>query len=167
MIYVASSWRNGFQQETVRALEADGHVVYDFRNPRGSRHSAATLRAKLGVLPDRGFSWREIDPDWPEWPVNQFLDALDHPIAKEGFNADRSALEACELCVLVMPCGRSAHLEAGYAIGLNRPTLCYWPRREGLHVEPELMYRFMDRAVGRIEMLRWASARTLLVRMIR
>lgn len=32
-IYVASSWRNPFQQEVVNILRDLGHEVYDFKNP--------------------------------------------------------------------------------------------------------------------------------------
>ena len=32
-IYVASSWRNVFQQDVVAILRDLGHEVYDFKNP--------------------------------------------------------------------------------------------------------------------------------------
>lgn len=32
-IYVASSWRNVFQQDVVDILRNLGHEVYDFKNP--------------------------------------------------------------------------------------------------------------------------------------
>lgn len=32
-IYVASSWRNVFQQDVVDILRDLGHEVYDFKNP--------------------------------------------------------------------------------------------------------------------------------------
>ena len=32
-IYVASSWRNVFQQDVVNILRDLGHEVYDFKNP--------------------------------------------------------------------------------------------------------------------------------------
>lgn len=32
-IYVASSWRNPFYPDVVGRLKAEGHDVYDFRNP--------------------------------------------------------------------------------------------------------------------------------------
>lgn len=32
-IYVASSWRNPYYPEVVNRLKAEGHDVYDFRNP--------------------------------------------------------------------------------------------------------------------------------------
>lgn len=34
-IYIASSWRNGFQQQLVQELRKRGHKVYDFRHPYG------------------------------------------------------------------------------------------------------------------------------------
>lgn len=34
-IYVASSWRNGHQQNVVAALRGIGFEVYDFKNPNG------------------------------------------------------------------------------------------------------------------------------------
>ncbi|MEQ1572451.1 MAG: hypothetical protein ABMA64_42920 [Myxococcota bacterium] len=58
-IYVASLWRNPSQPALVGALRADGHCVYDFRQPSPTDH---------------GFGWSEIDPstnelrDWLRWP---------------------------------------------------------------------------------------------------
>ena len=48
-----------------------------------------------------------------------------------------TALDACEACVLVLPCGRSAHLELGHASGAGKRTIVLLA--EGC--EPELMYR--------------------------
>ncbi len=41
-----------------------------------------------------------------------------------------------DACVLVLPCGRSAHLEAGYFAGAGKPLLILLA--DG---EPELMYK--------------------------
>lgn len=120
-IYVASSWRNDIQPKVVEALRNQGHEVYDFKNPEPG---------------DNGFHWSEIDPDWQKWTPDAFRVALGHPIATKGFNKDMNALENCDACVLVMPCGRSAHLEAGYAIGAGKPTVILLA--DG---EPELMYK--------------------------
>lgn len=38
--------------------------------------------------------------------------------------------------VLVLPCGRSAHLEFGWGIGMDKKALVYMPVSQ----EPELMY---------------------------
>ncbi len=101
-IYVASSWRNQRQPSVVIELRKDGFEVYDFREPAPG----------LG-----GFSWSEIDPDWKQWTTTEMVRAYQHPIARRGFALDMAALALCDACVLVMPCGRSAHLEAGLVLG--------------------------------------------------
>lgn len=130
-IYVASSWRNeARQQMVVKALRERGADVYDFRDP------------------EKGFHWSEIDPGWKTWDAKTFVAALLHPLARAGYRADMGALEACDLCILVTPCGRSAHLELGHAVGAKKPT--------GILLdggEPELMYtmaRYLTADVGRL-----------------
>ncbi len=60
---------------------------------------------------------------------------LQHPIACRGFRVDMKSLRDCDACVLVQPCGRSAHLEAGIVIGAGKPVIVYVLER----MEPELM----------------------------
>jgi hypothetical protein len=120
-IYVASSWRNERQPEVVDDLRRNGHEVYDFRNPTDGNH---------------GFHWSEIDPDWQAWSPDAFNQALRHPLAKEGFRSDFEAMKWADACVMVMPCGRSAHLEAGWFVGAGKPLIILLS--DG---EPELMYK--------------------------
>lgn len=98
-IYVASSWRNPFFPEVVQRLREPGFHVFDFRQaPDGTP----------------GFCWQNIDPAYQEWTRSQYLEALRHPAAQAGFKADYQAMLAADFGVLVLPCGRSAHLEAGF-----------------------------------------------------
>ncbi len=130
-IYVASSWRNAAQPRIVAVLRgiarrsAPGgadHDVYDFRHPTAG---------------DEGFSWSEIDPNWQNWTPEEYRAALQHPIAKRGYGYDMAALRACDACVLVLPSGRSAGWEFGYAMGQGKRGVVVQIGR----VEPELMYR--------------------------
>jgi hypothetical protein len=118
-LYLASSWRNPYYED-VLAL-AQGVLgkanVYDFRSAEG-------------------FSWRSIDPDFEKWSLDQYSQALDHPLAARGFALDKAALDRSTACLLLGPCGRSAHLELGYVIGRDLPTAIYLPEQQ----EPELMY---------------------------
>ncbi|MBO4785673.1 MAG: hypothetical protein J5510_01235, partial [Prevotella sp.] len=98
-IYVASSWRNGYYPEVVAKLREAGHDVYDFRNPPSG---------------DPGFKWSSVSEDYMEWTPEQYRDMLRHPKAERQFHNDIVAMEACDVCVLVLPCGRSAHTEAGW-----------------------------------------------------
>lgn len=118
--YVASSWRNIEQPGVVTILRASGHEVYDFRNPPHGRG---------------GFAWSEIDQNWQRWTAEQYREALNSPIAEDGFRSDMDGMEWADACVLVLPCGRSAHLEAGWFAGKGKPV--YVLTKDG--EEPELM----------------------------
>ena len=126
-IYVASSWRNERQPETVRLLREDGHEVYDFRS-------------------SEGFNWKQVDESY-ESQLNvlpgTYVQMLAHPLAQQGFKADLDAMRWADACVLDLPCGLSAHLEVGWFIGqwklvvilLNGP------------LDPELMYLLANKIV--------------------
>lgn len=125
MIYVASSWRNERQPYIVEAIQLVGFDVYDFRNPAPG---------------DTGFHWSEIDEDWQNWRPDQYIQGLDHRLAWEGFDKDFEAMNKAEAFVLVLPCGRSAHLELGWAIGAQVPNAILLDDQP----EPELMYKMCD-----------------------
>ena len=133
-IYVASSWRNKYYPEVVAALREAGHEVYDFRNPPHGGN---------------GFRWTDIDENALSWSFEQYAEGLHYPKAERQFSADLEALEWADTCVLVLPCGRSAHTEAGWMAGAGKRVLVYIPEM----VEPELMYRLFDRVTGSLEEL--------------
>ena len=139
-IYVASSWRCPDQPAVVQALRDAGHEVYDFRNP-----PEAT-----------GFAWSEIDPEWLDWTVDAYRDKLGHPRAVQGFTSDFDAMQWADTFVLVLPCGRSAHLELGWAVGQGKRTAILLSQDK---FEPELMYRMVDKlAVSLSEVVEWVGS---------
>lgn len=133
-IYAASSWRNPHHESAVDCLRRRGHAVYDFKNPAGRT----------------GFSWREIDPDWKDWTAEKYLEALEHPAAREGFGSDWGAMLWADTGVLLGPCGKSAHLEAGYFVGAGKPLYIVLPP-DGQ--EPELMYKMATRVFKNVHQL--------------
>ena len=133
-IYVASSWRNQYFPDVVKCLREAGHEVYDFRNPP---HGGT------------GFHWTDIDPDAPNWTYAQYAEGLRHPLAERQFQADIDALTWADTCVLVLPCGRSAHTEAGWMAGADKRVIAYIPEM----VEPELMYKLFAGVAGNLEEL--------------
>lgn len=119
-VYVASSFRNRHQPEVVKMLRdpAFEFDTYDFR--------------------EDGFSWRSIDCDWEKWSPRQYRAALKDPVAIQGYDRDMLALRQADLCILVLPAGRSASFEAGYHFGQkDRAGVIYMPES----CEPDLMYR--------------------------
>jgi hypothetical protein len=130
-IYLASSWRNGFQPRILQLLRAEGHEVYDFRNP-----------TTVGGPPvvEAGFSWREIDPDWQQWTPEQYREALGHPLAQRGYDADFAAMQWSDTCVQLLPSGPSAAQEAGWCKGSGRRLIVHVA---GMR-EPDLMIKMAD-----------------------
>lgn len=124
-IYVASSWRNEYQQIVVNHLRGIGHEIYDFRNPSEN---------------DKGFAWSDIDKDWTDWTSDQYKKALEHPVAEKGFKNDFDAMKWADCCVMVLPCGRSANTEAGWMKGVGKKVFVFQPIKQ----EPELMYKIYD-----------------------
>lgn len=111
-IYVASSWRNVWQPTIVKLLRTWGHEVYDFHNPAPGNH---------------GFHWTEIDKDWKTWDPATYRKGLEHKVARDGFGRDMNALITADACILVQPCGTSAHLELGWACGAKKKTAVLFP----------------------------------------
>jgi hypothetical protein len=132
-IYIASSWRNQHQNSVVRACRALGHEVYDFKNPKEG---------------DYGFSWDQIDIDWKNWTPQQYILKLDTEIADKGFDNDMKGLIWCDTCILLLPCGRSAHLEAGWCAGQGKNVLIFISNEK---FEPDLMYKMAQLVTHKIE----------------
>ena len=150
-IYVASSWYSDRQQEVysdrqqevVRALRKSGHEVYDFRHPDPSDNG--------------GFRWLDMDPNWETWTSDEFIGHLNHPIARKSFELDFEAMQWADTFVLLTPCGRSAHLEAGWAMGAGKTVVILLN-----DTDPELMYRLAIVTGGCIrgslrEIIEWLS----------
>lgn len=120
-IYVASSWRNPLQGAVVIMLRTAGFEVYDFKD-------------------EGGFRWSDIDSNWKQWTNDEYVKALDHSLALKGYKQDFDAMKWADTFVLVQPCGRSAHLELGWACGADKKTAILL----GEEIEPELMAKLAD-----------------------
>lgn len=107
---------------------------------------AYCLRTGTAPFPRKGSDWET---------VSTYLDMLDHPRAVEGYESDFAAMNRADTFVMVLPCGKSAHLELGWAVGAGKRTaiLCEDP------IEPELMYRMVDFIAPSLpDLLGWLKA---------
>jgi hypothetical protein len=124
-IYLASSWKNIYYPSTLHMLRDVGFQVYDFRD--SSSH----------------FSWSDVDPNYKNWSMEEYLENLHNKKEVQiGFEADFNAMKECHVCVLLQPCGRSAHIEAGWVKGAGKKLIVYIPKEE--KIEAELMLLMAD-----------------------
>jgi len=118
-IYVASSWKNPVYETLLESLREKGYSPLDWKE-------------------DGGFSWKQTGWNPDEMLDWQFRDiVLQHPRAIEGFQSDFKKMNEADCCVLLLPCGRSAHFEAGWFWGAGKPIHIYIP----IFDTPELMYK--------------------------
>lgn len=100
------------------------YLIGSLRNPK-IPHFANRLR-KLGfeVFDD----WYSPGPNADDfWRAHEkvrgrtFKEALSGYAAKHVFEFDKFHLDRCDIAVMLMPAGKSGHLELGYAIGQGKP----------------------------------------------
>ena len=126
-IYLASSWKNkGAVIELADWLRSEGHEVDAFCDEK-NRIS---------------FNWSELTCSLPA-DITE-LDARDlmtHAIAKDAFKEDKKYLDWSDVVIMLLPCGRSAHIEAGYAAGCGKKLYIVGGFEKG---EFDVMYGFAD-----------------------
>ena len=71
---------------------------------------------------------------------HEVYDFRNPPHDHGAFMADLDALNWADTCLLVLPCGRSAHTEAGWMKGAGKRVIVYIPEMQ----EAELMYKLFD-----------------------
>jgi len=85
-----------------------------------------------GILREKGFEvfdeWYSPGPDaddyWKEYEKGRgwsYTQALNHSLAaKNIFDFDKKHIDSSDVGILVLPCGKSGHLELGYMIGQGK-----------------------------------------------
>lgn len=122
MIYLIGSLKNAAIRDIARHLRQDGHEVFD------DWHSAG----------------EDADDIWQQYERERgrsYKEALAGVHAETVFQMDMQHLLRAEAVVLVLPAGKSGHLELGWALGMGKPGFIL------LDGEPErfdVMYKFAD-----------------------
>lgn len=137
-IYIASSWKNyQIVRQLSGLLQAEGHEVYDFTDEK--KHFAFNA---LDIPRFTGKSRDEID--WLEF--NECRETM------MAFKTDKAGLDWADAVLMVLPCGRSAHIEAGYAVGQGKPLIIYGDLPKG---EFETMYGFAFDCIRNTDSTSW------------
>ena len=95
---------------------------------------------QLEVFDDWFSAGPEADDRWKEheeFKGRPYIEAIRGHHAKDVFEFDKRHLDSSDAAVLVLPAGRSAHLEAGYMVGCGKPVYILWDETPKL---PEIWY---------------------------
>lgn len=109
------------------AFDIDRPFVYIAGSMRNA--DIITVTKKFHAAGMQAFSsWHAVGPEaddhWKKYEQamgHDYLSALKEPAAKNVFAFDKKHIDACSAFVLVLPAGKSAHLELGYIIGQGKP----------------------------------------------
>lgn len=119
------------------------YVIGSLRNPRVPE-VATYLRARFNdeVFDDWVAAGPEADDAWQAYEMNrgnEYRAALAGHAADHVFTYDKHHLDRATVGVLVLPAGKSAHLELGYLIGQGKPGYILM---DGEPERYDVMYKF-------------------------
>lgn len=103
------------------------YLIGSLRNPEVP-NVANKIEQETGweVFDDWYSAGPEADDYWKEHQRlrgRNYEEALRGYAARHVFNFDRHHLDTCDAGLLLLPAGRSGHLELGYLAGRNTPTI--------------------------------------------
>ena len=112
--------RRKIQQKKPRSV----YLIGSLRNPN-IIPMANRLRAQgFDIFEDWSSPGPETDSFWKEYEKargRSYIEALQGHHAQHVFAFDKKHLDRCDAAVLVLPAGRSGHLELGYCVGKGKP----------------------------------------------
>ena len=125
------------------------YIVGSLRNPM-IREAAKVLRdAGMEVFDDWHGCGPEADDHWKTYEKDRgrtYIQALGGKLAGHAFEFDKSNLDEADTVVLILPAGKSGHLELGYAAGRGKDTfIVLEPDRD--EDRWDLMYKFATKVV--------------------
>lgn len=125
--FIASRWRN---KESVldltRKLREKGKRVYCFIEGDGTNYA---LKDSEGT--DDPEVFMKKFESIPDWHISTEV--------REIFNIDMNALKDSQNVILLLPAGKSAHIEAGTAYGLGKKCILIGEQKEA-----ESLYMIFD-----------------------
>lgn len=126
------------------------YLIGSLRNPEIPR-IAGEMRAKgLEVFDDWFAAGPEADDKWREYEIGRgrsYTEALGGLAAEHVFQFDLEHLRRCEAGVLVLPAGKSGHMELGYLLGAGKPGYILLDKPDRWDV----MYKFATKITTELE----------------
>jgi len=143
------------------------YLIGSLRNPEIPKIANELRELGFDVFDDWFAAGPEADDKWKEYEETRgrsFSDALNGEAARHVFGFDFQHLSVSDVVVLVLPAGKSGHLELGWALGRHK-------RGYILHNNPDrwdVMYKFAHGVYYSLdelkkELVRWHSGSPYLI----
>jgi nucleoside 2-deoxyribosyltransferase len=126
------------------------YLIGSLRNPEVPKAANSLREAGFEVFDDWYAAGPEADDKWRDYEQGRghsYLEGLRGAAARNVYNFDRLHLDMADTVLLVLPAGKSGHLELGWAIGRGKKgyILLDSPDRW------DVMYQFADGVFDKLE----------------
>ena len=121
------------------------YLIGSLRNPAIPEIGNALRAVGFDVFDDWFAGGKIADDEWQAYETKRgrtYAQALEGYAANHVFEFDEHHLRRADIGVLVMPAGKSGHLELGVMHGFGRPTYVLF---DGEPERWDIMYRFATR----------------------
>lgn len=118
------------------------YLIGSLRNDAVPRVAEVLRIAGWDVFDDWYSAGPEADDYWQRYETNRghtYREALRGYAADHVFKFDRTHLDRCDVGLLILPAGKSGHLELGYMIGRGKPGYILLDKTPDRF---DVMYRF-------------------------
>ena len=99
------------------------YLIGSLRNPKVPEVAAKLRAAGHDVFDDWFAAGPEADDYWQKYEQERghnYKQALAGYAANHVYNFDKHHIDRCDTAVLMLPAGKSGHLELGYAVGSGK-----------------------------------------------
>lgn len=118
------------------------YVIGSLRNEAIPEVSESLRALGLDVFDDWFAAGPEADDYWKKYELGRghlYKEALRGHAARHVFEFDKHHLDRCDAALLVLPAGKSGHLELGYVAGSGKPAYILL---DGEDSRFDVMYQF-------------------------
>lgn len=138
------------------------YIIGSLANREGVFPVSERLRAEgHDVFDDWISPGPEADEHWQTYERQRgrtYAEALEGTHARHIFAYDQRHLAEAQAVVMVLPAGKSGHLELGWAIGQGKRSIIYLPEEPARY---DLMYLLADRIVVDMDELVWSLGKVV------
>lgn len=132
------------------------YLIGSLRNDRVPSLASNLRLLGVDVFDDWYAAGPEADDYWKKYEQDRgrsYQEALEGYAAGHVFHFDEFHLNRCDAALLVLPAGKSGHLELGYVAGLRKPTYILLDEQD---IRWDVMYKFASKVfVNEGEMLEY------------
>lgn len=118
------------------------YVIGSLRNPEIPLFAADLREAGFDVFDDWYSAGEHADDAWRDYEIargRSYDEALKGYAAQHVFGFDKKHLLRCDAAVLVLPAGKSGHMELGFVLGKDKPGFIFMDKNPDRY---DVMYNF-------------------------